>query len=416
MTVRPRVLQGERRIIGSFDQVNPHAAGIDAGHEEHWVSIPEDRDPEPVQVFGTFTEDLCRLADWLERCRIQTVAIEATGVYWIPLVEMLESRGLQVRLVDSRSIGHRNKKTDVVDCQWIRQLHTFGLLDGAFRPAAQMLPIRAYQRQRKMLIEYAADHIRHMQKALDQMNLKLHVVLSDITGKTGLQIIELILQGERDPYVLAALRDPNCKNSEQTIAKALTGNYRQEHLFALRQAYGLFRYYQSQIAECDGMTQKALEEFDGKAAPGKIFTTSKKRKSTKRRKNQIHFDGQTLLAQTVGVDLVAIDGFDLSTALTIVSEIGTNVLRNRRQIQVVAAARSQRSDYRRQENPRTEAQSSSESRHPGLSHGCSVAGKIAELAWRLLPSHPISQGLGGRCQSHRRQTRGHRLQHAQKQN
>lgn len=325
MAVRPRVLQGERRIIGAFEEVNPNAAGIDAGHEEHWVSVPEDCDPEPVQMFGTFTEDLCRLGDWLLRCRIETVAVEATGVYWIPLVETLEARGIRVRLVDSRSIGRRNKKTDVVDCQWIRQLHTFGLLDGAFRPAAEMLPIRAYQRQRKMLIEYAADHIRHMQKALDQMNLKLHVVLRDITGKTGMQIIESILQGERDPHVLAALRDRNCKNSEQTIAKALTGNYREEHLFALRQAHGLFRYYQSQIAECDGMTKKALEEFDRKAAPEKIPTTSTKRKSKKRRKNQIHFDGQTLLAQTVGVDLVAIDGFDLSTALTIVSEIGTNV-------------------------------------------------------------------------------------------
>lgn len=324
MAPKPRVLLGERRIIGAFEQVNPNAAGIDAGHESHWVSVPEDRDPNPVKEFKTFTGDLFALADWLVSCRIETVAIEATGVYWVPLVEVLEARGIRVRLVDSRSIGRRNKKTDVLDCQWIRQLHTFGLLEGAFRPDAQMLPLRAYQRQRKMLIEYAADHIRHMQKALDQMNLKLHLVLSDIMGKTGTQIIESILKGERDPLVLATFRDPKCQKSEATIAKALVGNYREEHIFALRQAYTLVQHYQTKIMECDEMTEKALKEFDRKAAPGKIPTT-KKKNAGKRRKNQPHFDGQALLAQTVGVDLVAIHGFNLSTALTIVSEIGTEV-------------------------------------------------------------------------------------------
>ena len=324
MSPRPRVLQGERKIIGAFEQVNSNAAGIDAGHKSHWVSVPEDRDPNPVQEFGTFTEDLYRLADWLVSCRIDTVAVEATGVYWVPMLEILEERGIKVRLVDSRSIGRRNRKTDVLDCQWLRQLHTFGLLEAAFRPAIEMLPMRAYMRQRKMLISCASDHIRHMQKALDQMNLKLHLVLSDITGKTGMEIIQSILRGERDPQVLAGFRDPNCKNSAETIAKALVGNYRDEHVFSLRQATELFQFYQEQIAKCDAMMAQALEAFDQKASPGKIPVTRKK-KTSKRRKNQPHFDGQTLLAQAIGVDLVAIDGFDLSTALTIATEIGGKV-------------------------------------------------------------------------------------------
>ena len=324
MAQRPRVLRGQRKIIGAFEEVNPNAAGIDAGAEEHWVSVPEDRDPEPIKRFSAFTEDLYALADWLVHCRIDTVAIEATGVYWIPLVEVIESRGITVRLVDSRSLGRRRKKTDVVDCQWLRQLHTYGLLDGAFRPSADILPLRAYQRQRQMLIRCAADHIRHLQKAMDLMNLKLHTVLSDITGKTGIRIIEAILNGDRDPAHLASLRDPNCKNSEETIAKALFGNYRDEHLFELRQAYELFLVYQQKIADCDEKTEQALATFDRKAAPGKIPTTTPKRRR-KRRKNQPHFDGRTLLHQLHGVDVVAIAGFEVSTALTITSEIGVDV-------------------------------------------------------------------------------------------
>jgi transposase len=227
------------------------------------------------------------------------VAIEATGVYWIPLVEVLEERGLAPKLVDSRSIGRRNKKkTDVVDCQWIRQLHGHGLLDAAFRPDASMLALRAFMRQRRMLIDYASDHIRHMQKALDQMNLKLHLVLSDITGVTGLRIIHAILKGERNPSTLAAMREPSCKNSEETIAKALRGNYRDEHLFALEQAVQLFEMYGKQIAACDTRIAAALAGFE-KKADGATLT---KKKST-RRKNQPRFDARTLIFEMTGVDL-----------------------------------------------------------------------------------------------------------------
>lgn len=322
MSKRPRVLRSKRKIIGDLIIVNPDAAGIDAGSEEHWVSVPEDRDEQPVRAFGTFTEDLQALADWLAECGIKTVAIEATGVYWIPLFEILETRGLNPKLIDSRSIGRRNKKTDVVDCQWIRQLHTYGLLDGAFRPAASMLPLRAFMRHRKMLVDYAADHIRHMQKALDLMNVKLHLVISDIVGATGLRILRAIVGGERDPQKLASMRDPSCKNSEQTIAKALMGNYRDEHLFALQQALNLFGTYQEALEQCDEKIQAALAQIDKRDDVSKL--THKPVKQS-RRKNQPHFDGRTLLYEIAGVDLTAVDGLQVSGILTILSETGTDM-------------------------------------------------------------------------------------------
>jgi transposase len=321
-----RVVRGRREITGAIELVHRHAAGIDAGSQEHWVSVPDDRDSQSVRCFGAFTEDLYALADWLSACAITTVAIEATGVYWIPLVEVLEARGFEVRLVDSRSIGRRTKKTDVLDCQWIRQLHSYGLLDGAFRPQAEMQPLRAYMRQRGMLIRYASDHIRHMQKALDLMNLKLHTVVDDITGVTGMRIIRAILNGNRDPQALAAMRDRRCRNSEETIAKALVGNYRDEHLFDLRIACELYETYQAKLASCDEQIRQGLVAFDRAARSGKVPTTPTATKLTRRRKkNQPHFDGRELLKEIVGVDLVAVDGFDVSTVLTIVSEVGVDL-------------------------------------------------------------------------------------------
>lgn len=321
MTKRPRILRSQRKIIGALEIVNPHAGGIDAGGEEHWVSVPEDRSDEPVRRFGTFTKDLHALAEWLIECGITTVAIEATGVYWIPLYEILQERGLNPQLIDSRSVGRRKKKTDVVDCQWIRQLHTYGLLDAAFRPPAQILPLRTYTRQRKMLIEYAADHIRHMQKALDQMNVKLHLVVSDTVGVTGLRIIGAILEGQHDPAKLAALRDPACKASEQEFVHALTGNYRQEHLFALRQAVDLFQTYQAKIAECDNQIAAHLTTFEKRNDPDKPLSN----KSVSRRKNQPYFDARGLLYEMVGIDLTAIDGLNASSVLTILSETGIDM-------------------------------------------------------------------------------------------
>jgi transposase len=327
MPKRPRIPRFQRKIIGEFNVVNPNAAGIDAGSEQHWVSVPEDRTDHPVRAFGTFTEDLMSLADWLVECRITTVAIEATGVYWIPLFEVLEARGLNPKLIDSRSLGRRNKKSDVLDCQKIRQRHTYGLLDAAFRPNAEILTLRAFTRQRRMLIDYASDHIRHMQKALDLMNVKLHLVISDIVGATGLRIIRAILEGKRDPHELAAMRDPQCKNSEQTIAKALMGNYRPEHVFALKQAVELFDTYQKRIEECDQQIAAVLAEFDKRGDPSKLAAAKKSSKGRRknRRKNQPHFDGRALLYEMAGVDLTAIPGLEASSVLTILSETGIDM-------------------------------------------------------------------------------------------
>lgn len=211
-----------------------NAAGIDVGSEFHFVAVPSDRDEKAVRKFGAFTADLITLADWLTECGVDTVVMESTGVYWIALFELLDSRGFEVLLVDPRRLKSvPGRKTDVLDCQWLQQLHTFGLLSGAFRPEEQVCVLLSYMRQRAMLVQYAAQHIQHMQKALHQMNVKLDKVISDITGVTGTAIIEAILGGERDCVRLAQLRDGRCRNTEETLAKALQGNWRDEHLFAL---------------------------------------------------------------------------------------------------------------------------------------------------------------------------------------
>jgi len=235
-----------------LQRIQPDAAGIDCGATSHYVAVPEDRDPQPVRAFSTFTTDLHRLADWLVQCGIKTVAMESTGVYWIPLHEVLEERGLEVVLVNARHVHNvRGRKSDVKDCQWLQELHSVGLLQASFRPAGEIVALRSYVRHRQSLVEAAATCIHRMQKALTQMNLKLHHVLSELTGVTGMAIVRDIVAGVRDPQVLAAHRDGRCKASEQDIAAALTGNYRPEHLFALRQNFEAFEFHQRQIAQCD---------------------------------------------------------------------------------------------------------------------------------------------------------------------
>src|SRR5438445_11480551 len=234
-----------------LQHINLNAAGIDIGSEQHWVAVPEGRDEVSVRQFGAFTNDLLAIADWLEQCGVTTVAMESTGVYWIPLFEVLAARGFEVKLVDARHVKNvSGRKSDVLDCQWLQQLHTYGLLSGAFRPPEQVCVLRSYLRQREMLIQTASMHIQHMQKALQQMNLLLPNVVSDITGVTGMKIIKAILAGERDPPVLARHRNERCQNTTATIAKSLVGNYREEHLFALRQAVDLYVTYQAKIADC----------------------------------------------------------------------------------------------------------------------------------------------------------------------
>jgi transposase len=254
---------------------HPHAAGIDIGEAEHWVAVPPGRAPQPVRRFGTFTADLDALADWLIDCGVTTVAMESTGVYWIPLFELLEARGLAVLLIDPRQAKRApgRPKTDRLDCKWLQRLHAYGLLAAAFRPAAQVCVLRSSLRHRQMLLTYGAHHMQHMHKALQAMNLKLSQVVSDLTSVTGMAILHAIIAGEHDPLTLAKLRNPPCQHSEEEIAKALQGTWRAEHLFALQQAVELYHFYHQQLTVCAQHIQAHLGTFadksDGQPLPPK---------------------------------------------------------------------------------------------------------------------------------------------------
>ncbi len=310
-----------RKLSGSatLPQINPNTAGIDIGGASHFVAVPADRDEQPVREFAAFTGDLYRMADWLKSCGIESVAMESTGVYWIPVFQVLEERGFDVKLVDARQLKRvPGRKTDVSDCQWLQQLHSFGLLAGCFRPDNQVCVLRSYMRQRAMLVTYASQHVQHMQKALVQMNLQLQYVLDDITGATGKRIIHAILNGERDPHKLAALRDPNCKNSAATIAKALQGDWREEHLFALRQAVDLVETYEAKIAACDQQIHAHLQTFqdrsDGQTPPHG--------KPPRADRHDFSFDATAELFRMTGIDLTEVDGLQANTILTVLSETG----------------------------------------------------------------------------------------------
>lgn len=319
----PRRFRRPASLPPQLQQVNLNAAGIDVGSEFHWVAVGPERDPQPVRKFGAFTADLEALAEWLRRCGIETVALESTGVYWIALFELLESRGFQVLLVDPRRLKSvPGRKTDVLDCQWLQKLHTFGLLVGAFRPVEQVCVLRSYMRQRAMLVQYAAHHIQHMQKAMQQMNIKLEKVLSDITGVTGMAIVQAILAGERSPEKLAQLRRPGCHQDEATFAKALHGNWRDEHLFALRQALMLYTTYQQQIGECDRQIEAHLASFADHSEPTPL--EPRKRKPSP---NQLQFEARRQVHRITGIDLTRIDGIEDHTALKLISEIGTDMSR-----------------------------------------------------------------------------------------
>lgn len=306
-------------------QINLNAAGLDIGAGEIYACVPADRDEQAVRAFPTFTVDLHALADWLKACGIDTVAMESTGVYWIPIYEILEARGFQVCLVNARHLKNvPSRKTDVLDCQWIQQLHTYGLLRASFRPPEEICALRALARHRDNLIRYRSAHIQHMQKALELMNIKLTQVVSDITGVTGMSIIRSIVAGEQDPRVLAGFRDARCARSEDEIAKALQGNYKPEHLFVLKQAVAQYDFYHQQIRECDAEMETMYatcppSEPDDEACP------PPKPKRGKPRKNQAHFDLASSLYQMVGVDLTAIDGLDALSVQSIITEIGVDV-------------------------------------------------------------------------------------------
>src|SRR5262250_3212909 len=259
---QPHKRRSSRARSASLEQMHRNAAGIDVGATAHWVAVPEDRDEEPVRRFGAFTADLYVLAAWLQQCQIETVVMEATGVYWIALFEVLEERGFDVKLVDAHYARQvPGRKTDVKDWQWLQELHTYGLLRGAFRPEDQLCVLRSYLRQRSMLVAMASRAVQHMQKALEQMNLKLTEVVSDITGKTGMTIIRAILAGERAPQLLATYRDKRCKHDHATMAKALTGPWRAEPLLALQQAVEQYDFLAQQLQACDGQIEGCLQAF-----------------------------------------------------------------------------------------------------------------------------------------------------------
>lgn len=333
----PKPSRPPRDLPAKLEVLRPNAAGIDVHSDMHMVCVPADRvvllpDAEPgalpanVRRFGANSCDLIAIADWLAECDVITVAMESTGVYWIPLFELLESRGFEVYLVEPGQLSRcgARPKTDVLDAQWIQRLHTYGLLERSFRPPDSIMALRAYHRQRQMQIRYAASHVQHMQKALEQMNVKLTQVLADITGLTGRRIIEAILEGERDPWNLAALRNVQCHNDEETIAKALEGTWRNEHLFALRQAYALYKFHHQQMVECDRMIEAELAKLPNRAGD-KPF--ERKPRKGGRKQNTLSFEVSGPLFKALGVDLTEIEGIDVATALVILAEIGVDVSR-----------------------------------------------------------------------------------------
>jgi transposase len=324
----------KKSIAHGLQITHPHAAGIDAHSREHWVAVPVGSAPPPkdhpsnlpahVRSFGACTADLELLADFLRECGVSTVAMESTGVYWVPLFELLERRGFVVFLVDprqTRQVSGR-PKTDVRDCQWIQRLHSYGLLSPSFRPSDDVCVLRGYLRQRQVLIGDAGRSIQHMQKALEQMNVKLTEAVSDVTGVTGMLIIKAIVRGDRDPQQLAKYRQIQCKRSEEEIARALQGNWREEHLFCLKQALKAYEFERRQLAECDKAIEKYLKTLEDKSAGEVLEPKPTKRSSSA---TEPRFNARELLFQFSGKDLTLIEGIEQNGALTILSEIGTDM-------------------------------------------------------------------------------------------
>jgi len=306
---------------------NPNAAGIDIGSREQWVAVRPDQHETPIRRFESFTRDLNELADWLIDCNVTTVAMESTGVYWIPLFQILDDRGFEVLLVNAHNVKNvSGRKDDESDCEWIRKLHSYGLLHGSFQPEDNIRSLRAYLRDRDTLSSCSSSHIQRMQKALTQMNLQLHHVISDITGKTGMSIIRAIVDGEHDPAVLANFRDKRIKASKTTIIKSLEGNYLKEHLSSLKRYLQLYDFYQSQIEDLDCEIEELLKTFP---ALDDFTDFKNKEKNTKRSKkksvNAPQFDVNNYMLQITGVDLFAVDSFNANNLLGIVSETGIDM-------------------------------------------------------------------------------------------
>src|ERR1700719_508302 len=325
---RARSGKKSRSSISLVERIQPDAAGIDCGQNSHFAAVPPDRDAEPVREFRTFTAGLHELADWLAQCRVKTVAMESTGVYWIPLFEILEQRGFEVLLVNARHVHNvRGRKSDVSDCEWLRELHSVGLLRASFRPAAAIVALRSYLRERATLVKEAATRVQRMQKALTQMNLQLHTVITDVTGTTGLNIVRSILAGVHDPEQLAVHRDRRCKAAKAELVAVLTGNYRAEHLFSLRQNFAAYEFHLGQIAECDAAVEALLQNLAAQQPSPPAALPPPRRKPTANN-HAPHFDIRTPLHRlTGGADLSQIDAIGPQAALQLIAEIGTDMSR-----------------------------------------------------------------------------------------
>lgn len=319
-------MSGNRTKPTGLPIINEFAAGIDIGSRFHVVAVGSDLCDQPVQTFQAFTSDLLRMADWLSNVGIKTVAMESTGVYWVAAYEVLESRGINVILANAREArAVPGRKSDVNDAQWLQRLHACGLLRASFRPGREIAALRSYLRSRERHLDYAASHIQHMQKALTYMNLQLHHVISDITGATGMQIIRAIVAGERNPDVLAEMRDVRCKATTETVRAALVGNYQPEHVFALKQALALYDFYQQCVAECDIQIEHVVAALNS-SRPIPAAPLPKARHRTKQ-PNDVNFDVRTAMYQLAGTDLTQIHGIGPFLALRLVAECSTDLTR-----------------------------------------------------------------------------------------
>jgi transposase len=307
----------------SLEVVHPHAAGIGIGNESHYVAVPPTRDRQPVRHFGCTTVELKALAEWLKQCGIQTVAMQSTGVYWIAVYDILETAGLDVYLVNARDTKNLpGRKSDVQESQWLMKLHTYGLLRNSFRPSQEIRTMRTYWRQRNDLIRAAVSHIQRIQKALTQMNIQLGNVLSDVSGVTGQAILKAILAGERDPHKLAALRDPRVKASEEQIARYLEGNWQEDLLFVLKQEQEGYEFCQQQIAECDRQLEQYLQQREDRSQGASLPQETRKGRLVRKKGNKPGFALRAELFRITGTDLTQVDGIDVVTAATILSEAG----------------------------------------------------------------------------------------------
>ena len=310
-----------RSITSSIRKVRQRAAGIDIGATEHWVCVDPELSAQPIRCFGGFTDDLVRLVGWLKDVGVETVAMEATGVYWRELYTRLEESGLEVMLVDPRRTRNpRGRKTDMQDCQWIWDLHSCGLLDGSYVPGPIVQKLRTYLRFRATRVEQAGVALKEMQRSLSLMNIKLQHVISDIGGETGQAIITAILAGERNPKTLAKLRNYRCKQSEEIITRSLTGTWRREHVFLLRQAHDDYRHHHAAIAECDRAIAELIQALP--AASDNPPAGDRKRSTGK---NEFHFDAQQSVIHLTGIDMAAVDGIGPTTAMQLLGEIGFNL-------------------------------------------------------------------------------------------